>query len=171
MLQVVRLHSVSHQLLALTVLAATCASASAQTEAPLSQHFVPDYLNPDASAFKHNISGSGDKRHFSAYAMSNDDLDRAAANFGDASLNTKQRLLNHQWLYYGHHNIEYQKGSRALRKLVQSGFRAYWDGLRKTKFKDNQVIPDGNGSGQVNELNYEMDVRSDSLELSISYEF
>lgn len=158
---------------ATTALLACCVTTQAENLATIQpqQPFMPDYLYPDTGLFQSHVQGQGEQRHFSTFGMDNDDLAYAADNFADHSLNTTQRLLNHQWLYYGHHNIEGEKGSGALRELLQSSVKNYWRSLRATRFKDSQVLPDGDGAGKLNEFDYHMRLKSDALKLSVSYAF
>ncbi|WP_317931300.1 hypothetical protein [Halioxenophilus sp. WMMB6] len=133
--------------------------------------FLPDYIYRNANTSESDILGKGLDRHFSAYGLDNEDLDQAAANFADNRLNTTQRLLNHQWIYNEYHDVELEKGSRIFTEVLKAGARAYWSSYHSKRLKSSSVLPDGNGVGQLNEVRYKMRLKSDAVNVVISYEF
>ena len=161
----------SSRLSALTLVACLGLACPCLSDAFSGEQFLPDYLYPDSHMNTRDIAGSGESRHFSAYGYDNDDLDQAAENFSDNRLNTTQRLLNHQWLYYQYHDKKWKKGTKVFNKMLKAGAKAYWDKVHSRKFKNNSAVPNGSGEGQLAEVSYRMRLNDSSLKLFVSYEF
>ncbi|GAB2197968.1 hypothetical protein [Sessilibacter sp. MAH4] len=134
------------------------------------QTFVPDYLYPYSNMHAADIEGQGADRHFSAYGLTNEELEFSAANFFDNSLNTTQRLMNHQWIYQSYHDIELQSGSKFFSNLFKSTLKTYWQKYHQNKLI-NTALPDSSGEGSISEVNYKMRLKDDSVKMSFVYEF
>lgn len=134
--------------------------------------FVPDklsYYNP----LKHNKYEDKNSRYETkSVALSNTDLENAAQQIRTNNMSAQQRALNHQWLEQQHNNDDPYMGSKVLSKLMQMGFRTYWDGVRNKHYASLKAVPDGSGSGKVSEeVDYKLRLSGNKVKLSFEYEF
>ncbi len=132
--------------------------------------FLPDYLYPDERVKGAVVEGKGEDRHFSAYGLDNSALEISAAHFFDTSLNTTQRLMNHNWIYQSYHDIELESGSRFFSNLLKSSLKTYWQSFHQRKLA-HTVLPDATGTGTISEFDYKMRLKDDSIKVSVKYEF
>ncbi|MCB1668784.1 MAG: hypothetical protein R3E73_14240 [Porticoccaceae bacterium] len=102
--------------------------------------------------------------------LSNDELAERAAELRDQRLSITQRTLNHQWLSQ-HQDNDAIEGGKAFSQLFKRGFKKYWDRKRETDFADKDYVPDSNGGGRVNEMDYKVRVSSDTINFGLTYEF
>lgn len=130
--------------------------------------FVPDYLFTDLNVIDHNVNGEGSDRYFSSFGMSDKDLDWAAANFSDNSINTTQRLLNHQWIYAEYHDIEWRKGSKFFSEFLRASAIAYWNHYRG----NNASTTNGDDTDErYDDIEYRLRMKSNSIRFSVKYDF
>ncbi len=132
--------------------------------------FIPDYLYPDDQVQGAIVEGTGEDRHFSAYGLDNTALEMSAAHFFDTSLNTTQRLINHNWIYQSYHDIELQNGSRFFSNFLKSTLKTYWQSLHEKKLS-HTALPDSTGQGKINDFDYKMRLKDDAIKISVKYEF
>lgn len=105
-------------------------------------------------------------------ALSNEQLIQLADNSRHGEMSASQRALNHQWLEQHGEGADISLGGHALQKILQQGFKTYWDALRNTTFKGNTIIPDSEGQGSFNsETEYKLRLSDDKIKLAIEYSF
>ncbi len=135
---------------------------------------VPDtlyYYNPLSD------EQSYDRQRFSSLAlvMGNHELALAADDIRNSDMSISQRILNHQWLNYHSGDMKMREGNRALGKLLQMGLRTYWNGLRTSRFKDDEELPYADNSGNffyaINNMDYRIRVSKSKVRLMMSYDF
>lgn len=124
------------------------------------------YYNPltgkNQHAFNHNLK--------TISALNNEDLEYLAINMQDKH-STSLRLLNNQWLTQHSSQYGFKNNGRAVSKILQMGLRTYWNQVREAHYKNNTVIPDGDGKGSFGLMEYDLDVDSDGLEIGFTYQF
>jgi hypothetical protein len=154
---------------ALTLLfAGLLASGKSAAQEAGSDIFVPDYLFTDLNVIDHNVHGEGSNRYFSSFGMSDHELDWAAANFSDNSINTTQRLLNHQWIYAEYHDIEWRKGSKFFSEFLRASAMAYWNHYRGNNASTASANEADHG---YNDIEYRLRMKSNSIRFSVKYDF
>lgn len=145
-------------------------NTQAETVDAQSSIFIPDYLYPDDRVKGAIVEGTGEDRHFSGYGLDNTALETSAAHFFDTSLNTTQRLMNHNWIYQSYHEIELQSGSRFFSNFLKSTLKTYWQSLHEKKLS-HTALPDATGEGKIKEFDYKMRLKNDAIKVSVKYEF
>ena len=104
--------------------------------------------------------------------LSNEELSELADNYHLNQMSAAQRVLNQQWLAQQSNQSEVKIGNNALQKLLQYGFKSYWNKLRQTTFKGNTIIPDAAGKGSFNsETAYQLRLSSSKIKLQVQYSF
>ncbi|GLS26214.1 hypothetical protein [Marinibactrum halimedae] len=154
---------------AVLIIGLLCHPCSADND-NLEFSYIPDYLHPNAFFHKETQYNDSNERHFSTYAMDNEDLEMAVANFSDGSINTMQRLMNHQWLYQAHYDIKLKKGSKVLSRFLQDSLYTYWKNRRKSQ-SNTSDLANSHNQQDIHQVDYRMRLSDDSLKLSVSYEF
>ncbi|MYM62982.1 hypothetical protein [Pseudomaricurvus sp. HS19] len=127
----------------------------------------PNYYNP----LKHARSS---RQHYDSGAkgMSNEQLATMAEYIRNNEMSAEQRALNHQWLEQEHYNDDIRVGGKVLSYLFRMGFRTYWDGLRNKHYNNTNLVPDGDGNGQITEeVEYKLRLSEDEARLLVEYEF
>ena len=124
----------------------------------------------DSDIFQPGLHPSRDKSHISSKTFSNQDLTTQARAIRNHRLSATQRALNHRWL--AQHNDDDQiEGSKAFSRLLQRSFKVFWDETRKEKFSGLDYVPDSEGQGSINEMNYDIHMSSDEINFGLVYEF
>tara|TARA_B100000809_G_scaffold233525_2_gene250302 strand:+ start:2338 stop:2868 length:531 start_codon:yes stop_codon:yes gene_type:complete len=105
-------------------------------------------------------------------ALSNEDLIELADNSRHGEMSASQRALNQQWLAQHGEGADISFGGQALQKIIQQGFKTYWDALRQSTFKGNTMIPDSEGNGSFgSEMEYKLRLSDDKVKLAFEYSF
>ena len=105
-------------------------------------------------------------------ALSNEDLIKLADNTRHGEMSASQRALNQQWLAQHGEGADISFDGQVLQKIIQQGFKTYWDALRQSTFKGNTMIPDSEGNGSFNsEMEYKVRLSDDQVKLAFEYSF
>lgn len=175
---------------AYTVLTYACSTLLALIAAPIA--FAVDSTSNTVAAAESNLNY--DPLHFSDFstynplkkdnavthykggtntqALSNEDLNQLADNSRSGEMSASQRALNQQWLAQHGNEGQVNLGGHALQKILQIGFKTYWDSLRQTKFKAYKMIPDSEGQGNFGSATqYQLRLSDDKIKLAVEYNF
>lgn len=159
---------------------ALCLASTAQAKELFDQSLIIEPTNeqqqfiPDNLQFYNPLRQSqGHRRHDPGITgMDNVSLYQAADNYLKKELNASQRALNHQWLEQHHYEMRISQGGRVLSKMIKMGFKTYWGGMRNSKFRTNNYVPDGEGIGKFSEdINYNVRMSDDKVNFTVAYEF
>jgi len=104
--------------------------------------------------------------------MDNDDMESAAQSLYETEGNLAQRTINQQWLYSFENEHKRHEGSKALSRFAQKFLKGYWQSLKETRYKDNNAIPDSNGTWTTDDgVDYNVRLSGNELKLRLTYDF
>lgn len=157
--------------LAACLLAAGPATTQAESQGT---HFqVPDNLvfyNPLTSG--REGSHWRQQRDSVVGTLDNLSLELWAADIRNNEMADVHRALNHQWIQQHQEGRVVTNGGRALSRIIQTGFKTYWNRVKYTHFKDNQLVPNAHGNGKLtSDLDYHMRINDDKVDFNIKYTF
>ena len=103
--------------------------------------------------------------------MSNQDLLEHARRFREQNVSREQIELNRQWAE-STADDDFIQGGKAFSRLLQRSLKDYWQTKRQESFGDDSRVPDIYGRGKVsNSVDYDIELKSDELNIGLSYEF
>lgn len=104
-------------------------------------------------------------------ALSNEELLIRAEELKDSQLTQPQRTMNFHWLSQQSGNEKAFQGGRAFSKLLERKLKVYLDERDTGKWLRGKLLPQNGRSSFVDDMDYDLKVRSDEFVIGISYEF
>jgi len=146
-------------------------SQIARAEASINPNelFVPDefvFFKPGGESFKNKNC-----KDIIPQMMDNEALYQAVADLKNTNASTSHRALNHQWLRSHHNQDNFERGGRALSKVVKLGLYSYIEKLKKNK---QGLVSSASNMAEkvaVEDMQYDFKVSGNKLNLSVKYEF
>ncbi len=143
--------------------------ARAEVTIDTNELFVPDefvFFKPGGESVKNKNC-----KDIIPQMMDNEALYQAVADLKNTNASTSHRALNHQWLRAHHNQDNFERGGRALSKVVRLGLYSYIEKLKKNK---RGLVSSASNMAEkvaVEDMQYDFKVSGNKLNLSVKYEF
>lgn len=130
--------------------------------------FASSYTLADESASAQLPSATATNSYA---ALSNEELLIRAEELKGSQLTRPQRTMNFHWLSQQSGNEKAFHGGRAFSKLLERRLKVYLDERDTGKWLRGKLMSEDNRSSFVDDMDYDLKVRSDEFVIGISYEF